>query len=262
MDRQQIEAIGATDALQIAIRLQQFGFHIQRSQNREQARMSWAKAVMKKVIADDVQNYSELRQKMRLDGAAPILFKSDDPAQAFQVFRMSDAPTSYADFSDSLRATIETDVDANTLQKAAASSFVDDIEPNKKYWYCFRSVDVHGHVSLPTQVYQLEMVDDGGTIFPLVEMYNFPTGPQGQKTLSLRKYLQIKPRLSQVIVNEAKSDTGVSSANNAKNIVLGVNDETLWGKKFKLRLTSKNTGKKIDLNVSFETKVVRTEEGE
>ena len=69
MDRQQIEAIGSTDALQIAIRLQQFGFHIQRSQNREQARMSWAKAVMKKVIADDVQNYTGVSYEERMNRA-------------------------------------------------------------------------------------------------------------------------------------------------------------------------------------------------
>ena len=37
---------------------------------------------------------------------------------------------------------------------------------------------------------------------------------------------------------------------------MGTGDEVIWGKKFKIRLTSKKTGKKIDLNVTYETENV------
>ena len=43
----------------------------------------------------------------------------------------------------------------------------------------------------------------------------------------------------------------------AKNIILGIEDESLFGKTFKVRLTSRDTGRKIDINMTFSTKVVR-----
>ena len=45
---------------------------------------------------------------------------------------------------------------------------------------------------------------------------------------------------------------GIDTAKGLKEVPLGLEEEQVWGKKFKIRLTSKNTGKKIDLNISFE----------
>ena len=44
----------------------------------------------------------------------------------------------------------------------------------------------------------------------------------------------------------------VESAKGLREIPIGIEEEQVWGKSFKIRLTSKRTGKKIDLNVSFE----------
>ena len=35
------------------------------------------------------------------------------------------------------------------------------------------------------------------------------------------------------------------------NLPLGLEEEKVWGKKFKIRVTSKKTGKKLDLNITF-----------
>lgn len=57
MDRQQIEKLTPEDCAQISYRLSQFGFHIQRTVNREIARYNWADESIKEAIADDINNY-------------------------------------------------------------------------------------------------------------------------------------------------------------------------------------------------------------
>lgn len=48
---------------------------------------------------------------------------------------------------------------------ASTGEFVDYISSNKKYYYTFRMVDVHGHVSNPTEIYEIELVNDEGSVY-------------------------------------------------------------------------------------------------
>ena len=57
MTRDTIEKLNPEDCAQIAMRLGQFAFHIQRTLNREIARHNWAEETIKETIADDINNY-------------------------------------------------------------------------------------------------------------------------------------------------------------------------------------------------------------
>lgn len=57
MNRDSIEKLSPEDCAQIAYRLAQFSFHIQRTINREIARFNWADESIKEVIADEINNY-------------------------------------------------------------------------------------------------------------------------------------------------------------------------------------------------------------
>lgn len=57
MDRSSLEKLSPEDCAQISYRLGQFGFHVQRSLNRENARLNWAEETIKEVIADEINNY-------------------------------------------------------------------------------------------------------------------------------------------------------------------------------------------------------------
>jgi hypothetical protein len=57
MNRDEIEKISPEDCAQIAYRLAQFSFHLQRTINRENARYNWADETLKEAIADDINNY-------------------------------------------------------------------------------------------------------------------------------------------------------------------------------------------------------------
>lgn len=57
MDRSELEKLTPEDCTQIAYRLGQFSFHIQRTINRELARYNWAEEAIKEVVADEINNY-------------------------------------------------------------------------------------------------------------------------------------------------------------------------------------------------------------
>jgi hypothetical protein len=57
MNRDTIEKLTPEDCAQIAYRLAQFSFHIQRTLNREIARHNWAEETVKETIADEVNSY-------------------------------------------------------------------------------------------------------------------------------------------------------------------------------------------------------------
>ena len=57
MTRDVLEKMEITHCAEIAYRLGQFGFHIQRTINREQARINWADDEIKIVIADEINSY-------------------------------------------------------------------------------------------------------------------------------------------------------------------------------------------------------------
>jgi hypothetical protein len=57
MDRKTLEAMTPQDCGEIAYRLGQFSFHVQRSLNRELARYNWADETIKETIADELNSY-------------------------------------------------------------------------------------------------------------------------------------------------------------------------------------------------------------
>ena len=57
MNRDDLERLTPEDCAQSAYRLGQFSFHVQRTLNREIARVNWSEETIKDVIADEVNNY-------------------------------------------------------------------------------------------------------------------------------------------------------------------------------------------------------------
>ena len=127
----------------------------------------------------------------------------------------------------------------------------------------FRTIDVHAGISNPSAIYEIELYNDGGAGYPMIRHYDLSSPNPKTTTKSARKIIQIIPRIAQVFLNEEASglvDGGVvQPAAGNKNIVLGNQAEPLFGKKFKIRFTSKSTGKKVDLNVNFKTKRLQGE---
>ena len=217
--------------------------------------------------AEDQQNYDKIRKTQKLRSDEPIRFKSDDPAASFEVFRIKKKPKTYLDFKGSQRALINTDISEETIQKASAATYIETLSPNTKYYYTFRSKDIHGYLSNPTQVYEVELVDNSGNTFPIVNVVNFKPQIPATTSKAMKKYLHIMPTVLQSVLNEEKSglidedgerETTAYAA--GKSIFLGKAEEDVWDKNFKIRLTSTQTGRIIDLNLSFVYRHVVDEE--
>jgi hypothetical protein len=74
--------------------------------------------------------------------------------------------------------------------------------------------------------------------------------------------MQITPALQHVIIDESQPalTDKESLRGNLNKILVGLKDERLWGKTFKIRVASTSSGKKIDLNLTFNVKKNKTTE--
>ncbi len=208
------------------------------------------------IEAKDEIIVQQLKEAQKNEEMSFLNYKGDDHVSAFEVFRITEKPTSYQDFTGNRVALIKADVSALTLQSATAASFLENILPNKKYYYIFRTIDNHGHISNPTLVYELELIDDNGSVYPSIKIVDFETTKNKSMSKTFKKFIQIVPSFKQRIVNEEKSgfivnEEKIKSVLDKDKIHLGLTEEQVWGKNFKIKITSLKTGKKIDVNISF-----------
>ena len=184
------------------------------------------------ILSDDIDKFVDL-QKKESEQDGKIVFQSDDSVDRVQIFRTTVKPTSYSDFSNSLFE----EVSFNNL---SAASYLMNVEPNIKYYLTFRSIDVHGLLSNPTEVFELESISNSGANYFVINTINLFNNQDFNLNKDLRKYLSISPSFDYSQINLLDN-----------NQVKFGSDDKLWGQKFKIRVTSKKSGKAFDLNIKY-----------
>lgn len=185
-----------------------------------------------------------------------VIYRSDDIPTIFQIFRLESKPKSYSDFKDGFIKMVNTDIDENTLQSASAAAYIDSIESNKKYYYTFRTIDVHDNISNPSPVYEVEIINDKGTILPIIKLFEFEK-PKYDVSKKVRRFIKIQPSIQHTLLDKQSINTEeIQSANDALiNVKLGTSNIAVpWGKLFKLVVTSMQTGKKMEIKFKFNYK--------
>lgn len=194
-----------------------------------------------------------VRISQNVSSKAKIRF-TDSPVSVFEIYRSEQHPKNYEQMNYHLHKTVVSDVSKDTPQAATSISFIDDVEANKDYYYMFRTRNIYDHVSNPTIVWRLRFEDDNGAVIPHIHPIEFKKDiPSRKQCKNMQRYLQIMPASQQRAVNEKKS--GIESLTTAKNITdihLGNRNNSLWGKKFKIRAKSRLTGRQFDVNIKFE----------
>ena len=209
----------------------------------------------------------------QLDYVDPmIMFKSDDFPIQYEVYRIEKKPINYDSFRNdgAISKSTKTVIDAEE-----ASAYIDKIEQNKKYYYMFRAIDIHNNPSNPSPIYEVEMVENSGVVYPVISIYEPDPEMLGIKSKSFKRYLKIEPDSMQGILNldesMERSFLGFESTQSAINLkaspTLGIKEKSVFSDnsstnpiKFKFRIKSKHTGKILDLNVAFKSRVIKDDQ--
>jgi hypothetical protein len=177
-------------------------------------------------------------------------------ATSVEVYRMDQKPASLRSFENNLHKTINLKA-IGTNYTYPDTFFYDRIKTNTKYYYTFRVKTAQGGSGQLSEIYEVQMVDDGGYKYSLFktlfqedlveETYIEPSKP-------FKKLLQLQPNLSHLIMNTEDIDFDDSAQTQLSNLIVGIAEDSLWNKTFKIRLISKKTAKKVDINVTYNLK--------
>jgi len=168
-----------------------------------------------------------------------LLYKTDDVGGDFLIYKTTTKPQDLKDGFDEASVTI--------VKSGEKTGYNDAIFPNVDYYYTARYRDVHGNLSNPTEVFYVRIVKEGGFPPYLVTHSIDMRGWKKKEYVyekTFKKYLKIRlPDKNRVLTNE---DEGIHS--------VGVGYSKSNGtqlKKYKVRITSLKTGKKMDINLDF-----------
>ena len=206
----------------------------------------------------DTEYFKDQYLAQKIEEGKPIIFESDDPAD-FEFFRLKEKPVEYKDFSNENYKLIQSN-------DAYSSAYEDTIVPNQTYYYMFRTQDKNGFVSNPSPIYEFILIKEGETLYPKIRIVPLAKPePPAQKEKSFKKYIKIGLSPRQYLLPQ--SLPADLSNTEGKHIDIGVSEDNIlvsngsadeMFRKFKFRIRSKNTGKLIDINVTFKkNKVIK-----
>jgi hypothetical protein len=183
-------------------------------------------------------------------------FMTGTQSGLFEVFRMSRPPKSIVEFADYKLSEIRMPF------RSTDAIFRDYVDSNEDYYYMFRQVNDKGLVSNPTAVFKARLVVDADDARVMLDTYEFPKRVMSEPRREFKSMLQIRPATEQVLFNDQQDALygKKSVAGTLDNLRLGMTQHTVWGRKIKLRIRSKTSGKIIDLNINFELTKNKTKE--
>ena len=215
---------------------------------------------IEKVLQSDIQFYQNLKQADFINDDNLARYFSRSNTGNFEVFRIEDKPKIYEDFADGFIGVFNNYEDFKVDQEKHAA-YIDYIHHEKTYYYMFRSVDHHGNPGKPSYVFEVFLIEDADEVVLKYDAYDlYKEKEKYVTTKAFRKYIQIVPAFKHVIFKENDPDMisnieNMAPDNNTNSIGIA-NGESLWdynntNSYVKLRITSKKTGKKFDLNLRF-----------
>ena len=121
----------------------------------------------------------------------------------FEVYRLDKKPVSIRDFDGNKIRTIDLNI-SSTKYTYSSTDFRDRIKTNQKYYYLFRFVNEQRIPGQLSEIYETELVDDGGykyAVFNVIfeselgeEVFVNPSKP-------FKKLIQLQPNISHLLLD-------------------------------------------------------------
>lgn len=212
-------------------------------------------------IKEDYMNAQDFIPNQAIAAWAPgsTEYGSRSRPSEIQVYRLSMPPSSVSDFRDSLRATIDLSIAPETKldAKKTVADYYDTVRTNHKYYYVFRAINENGMPGDLSPIYETQLVDDGGYKFAIFntmseeELYSRPI----EVSKKFKKVLEVVPNVNHTMLNTANVDFTQPAHTQLSTVYTDIGasnlEDVIWGNTYKFRLTSKKTGRKIDLNIKY-----------
>jgi len=210
-------------------------------------------------IAEEVYRNNYISSNSLLEDSIIEEF-SESPPTLMEIYRTKNKPKTVDDFQGALHQQVSLRINEDFhsyVDSLTFATFHDRIKTNTKYYYLFRVVNEQGIAGFSSEIYEAELVSDGGykyaTFEVLLQDHLDPPEPKLTPFKLFKKLMQPKPSPEQITLFEDNVDFSQSAQEQIQNVIIGNPDleDPIWGKTFKIRLTSKKTGKKIDLNITY-----------
>jgi hypothetical protein len=200
--------------------------------------------------AEEVDRMAKLRTAQGAGPSDPVRFSNDDGIKVYEVYRTTVPPESILEFSDRL------------WRRVTEKEILDKVTADTTYYYMFRCVDNHGNISNPSTTFEVTLIG-GVSPFLIVNDYVYPSAEEDmlRDNKQFKRFLRVRPALQQLILKKTPELTSKQTSADIFNAQLGVAPEgALWGKKYKVRISSIETGKKIDFNIDYNYKFEHRDE--
>lgn len=203
-----------------------------------------------------------------------VVHSNDLIMQDILVYRTLEKPLSFDDIlqESNLYKTIKLATKNNNIVQSSAS-IIDDIENNKKYYYCFlsqREYDIYTeifpnlklknsrkvkHLSSPTKILELEMISTDNSTYLDYNFFVPEIKEFSEKTKNFLSKFKILPSAGQKIYDQKTKNFFFDKENLIKlwtKTEKPINSNDLsTGSTIKLRLSSPKTNRKLDINIRY-----------
>ena len=198
-------------------------------------------------LTDADNTIFDLLQISKNNGVSPDYFTG-----IYEIYRTRTPPQKQEDFANNYLATVDDQSGFAFLTTNLPEGVTDNMEGffedypivNEKYYYAFRSLTYHGTPSNLTVPYEIELQRDSDEYKINISQYQYPNDKTYQMEKKAKRILKITPNIERLLFSEEENKSNWK-LDDGSLLDRGIT------KTFKIRVTSKHTGKKIDLNINF-----------